>query len=87
MIRVLVENLLLFLLPTFLYVSFGMLVSKDGSASAVLGRAPVLVLAAIGAVLVFTVLTLFGHSGDGKPGQTYEPPVYKDGKLVPGHMK
>ncbi len=88
MIRVLIENLLLFLLPTALYVSFALLVRpSDRSAVQVINRAPILTLAILGASLVAIVLSVFGNVGDGKPGQAYEPAVFKDGKVIPGHMR
>ncbi|MEQ1698356.1 MAG: DUF6111 family protein [Hyphomicrobiaceae bacterium] len=88
MIRVFVENLLLFLLPTALYVSFALLVRRpESSAIAVINRAPILPLAVLGASLVAIVLSVFGNVGDGKPGQTYEPAVFQDGKVVPGRMR
>lgn len=88
MIRVLIENLLLFLLPTALYVSFGLLVRRsDTSAVQVINRAPILTLAILGASLVAIVLSVFGNVGEGKPGQAYEPAVFKDGKVIPGHMR
>ena len=88
MIRVFIENLLLFLLPTALYVSFAMLVRRtDTSAIAVINRAPILTLAILGAGLVAIVMSLFGNIGDGKPGQAYEPAVFKDGKVIPGRMR
>jgi hypothetical protein len=88
MIRVVFENLLLFLLPTVLYVSFAMLRRPAGTpATRVISDAPILVLSILGGSLVMAVLTLFGDVGDGKPGQAYEPAEFKDGKLVPGRMK
>lgn len=88
MIRVLIENLLLFLAPTALYVSFSMLFRRDGASFVtVLNRAPILTLAVLGASLVAIVLSVFGDVGTGKPGQQYEPAEFKDGKVIPGRMK
>lgn len=88
MIRVLIENLLLFLLPTALYVSFSLLFRRDGAGFVTeLNRAPLLTLAVLGASLVAIVLSVFGNVGPGKPGQAYEPPEFKDGKVIPGRMK
>jgi hypothetical protein len=88
MIRVLIENLLLFLLPTALYVSFSMLLRRDGASFvSVMNRAPILMLSVLGASLVVIVLSVFGNVGPGKPGQAYEPAEFKDGKVVPGRMK
>jgi Family of unknown function (DUF6111) len=88
MIRVVIENLILFLLPTALYVSFAVLRRPAGTTSAmVFSQAPVLTLSLLGASLVIAVMVMFGNVGDGKPGQAYEPAVFKDGKVVPGRMK
>lgn len=88
MIRVLIENLLLFLLPTALYVSFALLVRRsDTTAIGVINRAPILTLAVLGASLVAIVLSIFGNVGSGKPGQAYEPAEFKDGKVIPGRMR
>ena len=114
MLRLVVENVLLFLLPTVLYVAYAYLRRHldDGSAQAnqptgssgtadasapntpssvdprpVLSDAPVIWLAVIGAGLVFTVLALFGSVSNNNPNGTYEPAVYKDGKIVPGRIK
>ena len=37
--------------------------------------------------LVFAVLILFGSVSTSNPNGTYEPAVYKDGKIVPGRIK
>ncbi len=109
MLRLVVENVLLFLLPTVLYVGYVMLRRHldDGSQQTdpatgqpanpgnntgtnvgnVLNDAPFIWLAIAGACLVFTVLLLFGSVSTGNPNGTYEPAVYKDGKIVPGRIK
>ena len=88
MIRVFIESLMLFLAPTVLYVSFALLTRRDNTSSvAIISRAPILTLALLGASLVALVLSLFGNVGEGKPGQAYEPAVFKDGKVIPGRMK
>jgi hypothetical protein len=88
MIRVLIESLMLFLLPAALYVSFALVTRKENVSSAtIINRAPMLPLAVLGASLVAIVLSLFGNVGDGKPGQAYEPAIFKDGKMLPGRMK
>ena len=88
MIRVVIEILLLFLLPTVLYVSFALLTrGPDTSSLTIISRVPALTLAILGASLVSIVLSVFGNVGNGKPGQAYEPAVFKDGKVTPGRMK
>jgi hypothetical protein len=106
MLRLVVENVLLFLLPTVLYVAYVLLRRQldDGSGAEqanqpagtqsantttrhVLTDAPFIWLAVIGAGLVFTVLALFGSVSTSNPNGTYEPAIYKDGKIVPGRIK
>lgn len=95
MIRVVVENLLLFLLPTLCYIGWRLIArphtlerKPDGriAASKLLDDAPLLWLAAAGAILLVVTLVAFGSTSGGKPGQHYAPPVYKDGKIQPGHI-
>jgi hypothetical protein len=104
MLRLVVENILLFLLPTVFYVAYAMLRRHldDGSQHAdqatgatsaganvgnILNDAPFIWLALVGAGLVFAVLLLFGSVSPSNPNGTYEPAVYKDGKIVPGRIK
>jgi hypothetical protein len=117
MLRLVVENVLLFLLPTVFYVAYALLRRHldDGSQRAnpstdtpdpgspapnaqpgtgaraggaeLLRDAPFIWLAVIGAGLVFAVLALFGSVSTSNPNGTYEPAVYKDGKIVPGRIK
>lgn len=99
MIRTVVENLLLFLLPTFIYVAWVLFerARADKAAGAenatgpqpvttVLDDAPLLWLFASGAILVILTLSLFGSSSGGKPGQQYQPSILKDGKIQPSHI-
>lgn len=96
MIRIVVENLLLFLLPTIIYVAWVMLTRDEaanpqpggrGQATRVLDDAPLLWLFAAGTVLVIVTLVMFGSTSGGKPGQHYQPPVMKDGRIEPGHIE
>lgn len=97
MIRTVFENILLFLLPTFLYVAWMLLQGyrkedqdEHGNGSRggvhVLDDAPLLWLFASGALLVIVTLTFFGSSSGGRPGQHYEPSILKDGKIQPSHI-
>lgn len=97
MIRTVIENLLLFLLPTFIYVAWVLFRRSQEEAredeggqpgvAHVLDDAPLLWLFAGGALLVIVTLAAFGTSSGGKPGQHYQPPVFKDGKIQPGHIE
>jgi hypothetical protein len=98
MIRTIVENLLLFLLPTVIYVAWTLFQRAKSEQEAendpggqpvmtVLDDAPLLWLFASGAILVMLTLAVFGSSSGGSPGQQYEPSVLRDGKIQPSHIE
>jgi hypothetical protein len=97
MIRTVIENLLLFLLPTVVYLAWTLLARGRGPAASdagpdkpitgVLDDAPLIWLFASGALLVIVTLAAFGTSSGGKPGQHYQPPSMKDGQIEPGHIE
>ncbi|MEZ5842942.1 MAG: DUF6111 family protein [Hyphomicrobiaceae bacterium] len=89
MIRIVIENVLLFLLPTAIYVAYIMLTRNDGkqTATQVVNEAPLLWLFAAGGGLVMIVLVAYASIEGGKPGQGYAPAVLKDGRIVPGELK
>jgi hypothetical protein len=88
MIRVMLENVALFLLPTAVYFAYRYLtMGEDRSAGGAMRDAPLFALFAIGAAIVLTVLIVFSQSNTaGKPGQRYEPPVLRGGKIEPGRI-
>jgi Family of unknown function (DUF6111) len=88
MIRIVAENILLFLLPTIVYVAFVYMtrVEKPGAAR-VLDDAPLIWLFIAGVVLVVAMLATFGTIPGGKPGQVYVPPALKNGHIEPGHLE
>jgi hypothetical protein len=86
--RVIIENVLLFLLPVALYIGYMLLTRRDqATTGSILNDAPLVWLFAAGAVLVLVTLVLFGSTSGSKPGQTYYPPYSKDGRIVPGEYK
>ena len=89
MIRLIIENTLLFRLPTVIYVAYVLLKRRiEGNSNVnVFDDAPLIWLVAAGAALVMITLITFGSISGGKPGQVYHPPVYRDGKIIPGHYK
>lgn len=97
MIRVVIENLLLFLLPTLIYVAYMLYLrskaesrDEDGNkppVSTLLDDAPLLWLFVGGALLVIVTLATFGTTSGGKPGQQYVPGVLRDGKIEPGQIE
>jgi hypothetical protein len=88
MIRVVIENIVLFLLPTAIYVIYILLTRKqDEQGRGVLDDAPFIWLMLSGTALVFLVLIAFGSTSGGKPGQHYTPPsLGTDGKIDPGKL-
>lgn len=87
MIRIVAENIVLFLLPTIVYIAFIYLTREEKpGASSVLDDAPLIWLFVAGAILVIVTLATFGSVTGGKPGQVYTPPALKDGRIEPGHL-
>jgi hypothetical protein len=88
MIRIVIENILLFLLPFAMYVAY-MLLTRRGttSAGAMINDAPLIWLFIAGAVLVVGTLIYYGSTSGGKPGQVYIPSRMKDGQIEPGRME
>ncbi len=88
MIRIIVENVLLFLLPTAMYVGYVLLTRRTTSGGGVINDAPLLWLFVSGAVLVAATLIYYGATATGgRPDQTYTPPRMKDGQIEPGQIK
>jgi hypothetical protein len=88
MIRVVIENIVLFLLPTAIYVTYVLLTRKRDATGGLLDDAPFLWLMLAGTTLVLVVLIAFGSTTGGKPGQVYTPPsMTKDGRIDPGGLK
>jgi hypothetical protein len=96
MIRIVIENVLLFLLPTLAYLGWVLIArphtlerAPDGRIrpTRVLNDAPLLWLTASGTLLLIVVLVAFGNTSGGRPDQSYSPPVFKDGKIEPGRIE
>jgi hypothetical protein len=90
MIRVVIENVLLFLLPTALYFGYVLLMRQNAaSANSVVNEAPLVWLFVAGAALVAITLAYYATvTPGGTPGQVYTPPrMGKDGRIEPGQLK
>jgi len=91
MIRLILENMLLLLAPTLLYVIFIMSKrsgDKNNTITRAFDTAPLVPLFALGFILMVSVLAYFGSkSTGGKPGQIYHPPEIVDGKVKPGRFE
>jgi hypothetical protein len=86
MIRSVIENILLFLLPTVVYVIY-VAATRGNARKGILDEAPLAWLMFAGTVLVLIVLATFGSESGGKPGQSYTPPSMKGGHIEPGQIK
>lgn len=85
MIRVAVEIVLLFLLPSAVYFGYALLARPTASPAAVINEAPLAWLSIAGAVLVGAMLVYFGleAGGRGVPESAYTPAGSKDGRVEP----
>lgn len=86
MIRIIIENILLFLLPTVIYVIY-VAATRDNKHKGLFDEAPLAWLLVAGCVLVVLVLATYGSDTRGRPGQTYVPPSMKDGQIEPGRIR
>ena len=97
MIRIIIENLLLFLTPAFMYFAFVLITRGASQGQAgndnpspvadIFDGAPYIWLFFAGTALVLLILVAFGTTSGGRPGQNYTPPVMKDGRIQPGHIE
>lgn len=87
MIRIIVINLLLLLLPTVIYFSYIYLRRQQAPDAEILADAPIFWLLAAGAVLSLLVLIFFVDWTGNVPGGRYVAPHYEDGVIIPGHIE
>jgi len=88
MIRVVIENVLLFLLPAAMYFGYVLLTRSDTPAGTVVNDAPLIWLFVAGALLVGATLAYYATITPGAtPGAVYTPPRMKDGRIEPGTLK
>lgn len=88
MIRIVIENLFVFLLPTLCYIAW-VAFSRDywPGLDRVITAAPLLKLLAAGVALMLTVLFGFSTRTGNTPDVSYVPPEVQDGVLHPGHAE
>ncbi|NJM36103.1 MAG: hypothetical protein HC850_17030 [Rhodomicrobium sp.] len=87
MIRIILVNLLLLLLPMIVYFSYIYLRRGDKQDQEIVADAPIFWLLAAGASLMLIVLVVFGQWEEGDPQGRYVPPQVRDGVIVPGHIE
>ena len=79
MIRIIIEKVLIFLLPTLIYVGYVLLRKRNEpnvTATSVLDEAPLLWLFVIGFMMIIASIAIFGSFDSAPPGQTYTPPGF-----------
>lgn len=86
MLRVILVNLTMFLLPFIFYIAFKFLTRVDDGKSSVLEGLPLMPLALLGTILVAFTLVVTATMSDKNQG-TYVPAVIIDGQVQPGHIK
>lgn len=85
MIRIVVENIFFFMLPTVAYIAWVAFKEDEWEGIvAVIRRAPLLRLFVAGAVLMLGTLVMFSSRSHNDPQDVYIPPSIQDGKLTPG---
>jgi hypothetical protein len=88
MIRIVVENAFVFLLPTLAYITWVAFKKNDWPGIwSVLRDAPLVKLLASGAVLMLLTLAIFSSRTGHAPGESYQPKIFKDGQLQPGETR
>jgi Family of unknown function (DUF6111) len=86
MLRVILVNLTMFLLPFICYLIFKFLTRVDDGKAHLLEGLPVMPLALLGTILVAATLAITATMSDKNQG-AYEPAVIVDGKVQPGRIK
>jgi Family of unknown function (DUF6111) len=88
MIRIVIENVFFFLVPTLVYITWEAYRRKTWPGlSEVLRTAPLLNLFVLGAAMMLLMLVAFSSRTHNTPDEAYVPPVFQDGKLQPGHAQ
>ena len=73
MIRVVIENILLFLTPMAMYVAYMLLTRRAASAGTVVSDAPLIWLFVAGALLVVATLVFYGSTSGAVPARSTSP--------------
>lgn len=86
MIRIVLENIFFFLLPTLVYLVYVAFKTNDWPGLwTVLKNAPLPKLFVTGAAIMIATLIAFSSSDGHKPGEAYTPSTFEGGKLHPGN--
>ncbi len=85
MIRVVIENIVLFLLPALVYLGYMYAVRRGTpDEGRVIEDAPIAWLFAAGAALVIVTLVAFSSTSGNNREQAYEPARIEGGRIQPG---
>ena len=85
MIRIVIENIFFFLLPTLFYIAWVAFRDDEWSGlPAIVRDAPLFKLFIAGAALMLTTLVAFSSRTYNAPNDVYVPQSMQDGKLEPG---
>ncbi len=87
MIRVILINLFLLLLPFIIYFAYVYLVRGGRGKNEPINFTPLIVLFGIGLILMMGAIAYFIQFESGAPGQRYIPPRVEDGVLKPGRLE
>lgn len=94
MIRVVIENIAIFLIPTLIYAAYVVLRTQPATEEAgerafarIVSEAPLLWLFTAGALLVVLSLIAFQSTDGGRPGMKYQAPSMQDGHISQGHAE
>ncbi len=87
MIRIILVNLLLLLLPIMIYFGYVYVRRRDVPGDDIMADAPIFWLLAAGAGLMLIGLVYLGQWETGDPGGRYVPPSFQDGVIVPGRIE
>lgn len=86
MIRIVIENVFFFFLPSLLYLAYIAFIRNDWPGlGAVIREAPLVKLFVLGAALMLAALFAFSSKSGHDPREPYTPPSYTDGKLNSGN--
>lgn len=86
MFRVIVVNVVMFILPFVAYMAYQALTRIDDGKSSVMEGMPLLPLSLAGTILVAATLAVTATMSEKHQG-AYEPAVIVDGKVQPGRIK
>jgi uncharacterized protein DUF6111 len=85
MIRVVIENIFFFMLPTLVYIMWVAFREDEWAGlPTVLSRLPLLRLFLAGAALMIGTLIVFSSRSHNNPQDVYVPPSVEGGKVEPG---